>query len=233
MSTLVEVKRWARPFLGRHPELSMIGRNIVLSPIEHFVRGIFVDRTSMRRVTRVYCYVDPLLEMHAVPAFSWEWVLDLPFIDSPEFLGAFDEALEDCLQMGLKTINSLEEFLEKTSRHSQRRFGPLPLPRYHGRYGRALAALGRLDEAEPLLARDLANDPIAQRAANPHLPERLFDIAPDAQERHSYHTSLLALVRARDRQGIGALLRACEKQQAGRWKVEHLWQPTPFPVEIA
>lgn len=231
MTTLVEVKHWTRPFLARHPDFTQIDRLIVLPVVDHFIRGFFVDRTSIKQMAVVYCFADPLYEMHYVPAFFWSRRLDVPPSDQPDFQQQFEIALEDGLRLGLGNIASIEDFVEQTSKIGSRFFGPSSLPNYNGRYGRALAALGRLHEAEPLLAQDLIDDPVSRRAANPDMLARYFDIGPDSLERHAYHTQLLALVREGDSRGIAALLRDCEKFQAERWKVRHLWKPTAFPVE--
>ncbi|MBJ3786623.1 hypothetical protein [Devosia sediminis] len=157
--------------------------------------------------------------------------MDVPPSDDPSFQKQFEMALEDGLRLGLAEITSIEAFVEENSRVSSRFFGPSALPNYNGRYGRALAAMGRFDEAEPLLAQDLADDPVSRRAANPGMPARYFDVAPDGVECHAYHAQLLDLVRARDGNRVAVLLRECERLQAERWKVGHLWRPIAFPVE--
>ena len=44
---------------------------------------------------------------------------------------------------------------------------------------------------------------------------------------------LKPLVDANHRKAIGALLRPWEERWIGKNKLETLWEPTPFPVELA
>ena len=48
MSTKAQVAELVMPYLERHLDLVLSGRDVVLLPVEHLSRGVYVDRTSSK-----------------------------------------------------------------------------------------------------------------------------------------------------------------------------------------
>ncbi|MEZ5849035.1 MAG: hypothetical protein R3D68_00100 [Hyphomicrobiaceae bacterium] len=51
MTTAAQVKRMAKPLLARHPDLALVGRMIVIRPVRHVLRAIYIDRTRSVNVS--------------------------------------------------------------------------------------------------------------------------------------------------------------------------------------
>lgn len=45
MTTVAQVKQVVQPLLQRHSDLALVGRYLILKPVTHFVRGVFIDRS--------------------------------------------------------------------------------------------------------------------------------------------------------------------------------------------
>ena len=48
MTTTAQVRQTLHPLLDRNPDLALVGRLLVIRQVHHIVRGIFVDRGSMK-----------------------------------------------------------------------------------------------------------------------------------------------------------------------------------------
>ena len=44
MTTVTQIKRVTRPLLERNPDLSLVGRIVVIKPVHHLLRGVFFGR---------------------------------------------------------------------------------------------------------------------------------------------------------------------------------------------
>lgn len=48
MTTKADVKRLVTPTLERNRNLALVGRLVLITPLRHVVRGVFVDRTGSK-----------------------------------------------------------------------------------------------------------------------------------------------------------------------------------------
>ena len=110
-----------------------------------------------------------------------------------------------------------------------------------GDQGLVLAALGRLREAEDCLGTDLHDRLVGIELQPPVEEWHRVGSKPWQREdeaRAHYAKTVANLQRAydfvarRDRSGLAALLHDWEAQSARFSKIEHLWTPTPFPLEL-
>ena len=46
MTTVAQVKQVVQPLLQRNPDLALVGRMIVVRPVHHLLRGIYLARSS-------------------------------------------------------------------------------------------------------------------------------------------------------------------------------------------
>jgi hypothetical protein len=111
-------------------------------------------------------------------------------------------------------------------------------------YAVALSALSDLDDAEHKMVAAAAwwerGSIAAARQAEEWRAKGAVAIARDT-ERTAISDGVIArrlgalrdLVQRRDRASIGDLLRSWELERAKALKVDHLWEPTAFPVEMS
>ena len=47
MTTISQVKKAVQPLLQRNHDLALVGRLVVLKPVHHILRGVYIDRSSI------------------------------------------------------------------------------------------------------------------------------------------------------------------------------------------
>ncbi len=45
MTTVAQVRQAVQPLLQRNPDLALIGRLVVIKPVHHILRGVYIDRS--------------------------------------------------------------------------------------------------------------------------------------------------------------------------------------------
>jgi hypothetical protein len=56
----VDIKRYLKPLLKQRSDLVLIGRRLIIRPVRHLLRGVFLDRTSDKYQFRLFRYIEPL-----------------------------------------------------------------------------------------------------------------------------------------------------------------------------
>lgn len=245
MTTFSEVKRWTRPLVEADPRLELIGRNLVLKPVGHFIRAVYVDRSSNRLRSNLILYMQPLFAASSAE-LGFSWGRDhLPYLSNDDRFEADFLAFCRGGLAELDAIKTIDDFLREAEKVAGRPFGAMPIRSYPFKHAEVLAAVGRFAEALSIMApamrkeeetsgkilasgeAELAKKPRSLLAKDRTLHarwqlERLAELKP-----------LLHLLEANDHAGLAALLRRQEQHNAKVWKVDHLWEPTPFPFEDA
>lgn len=245
MTTRFQIKKWTQPLLEADTRLALVGRDLVLRPVRHLVRGVYVDQTSNRLRPRLLFHVQPLF---AIPSeggsFIWSREQPARRIDEDGFEASFLVACRDGLKE-LGRVETIGDFLFEADKVMGRPFGPVPIHRYKRRHSVVLASLGRFEDAlailapalraeEPVYAEMLAQGQAALAKGHRRGIARVdITIAEANLQAIAELKPLLALLEAGDGAGIAALLRGHEKHNAKVRKVEHLWEPSPFPFELA
>ena len=247
MTTRAQIRSWTRSVLAADPRLELIESNLILTPVRHILRGIYVDRTSVSEVSTLRYYLMPLFDAPSPSrGFRWSDTVALPRNDSGEFQRCFDEACRHVVREALEGVTSIEDFVLQTTRDDLPPLlglGGSRITRHYQEYAVALAALGRLDQARAVLA-ELGPDERRYRqlleSGQAMLAKRANSRIGAGEVRHAeFHLSIIAnltrlchLLDAGNRVAIGQLLREWEHDAVKRWGVEHRWEPTPFPVEL-
>ncbi len=214
MTTVAQLKKLARPLLTGRPNLIMIGRMIVVPPVRHVLRAIYLDRCGRAERFNPRWTILALFELREFITFNLggdiykprptPWHDEYPTLwwhDDPETPKVLVEAVENLFSK-LEPLHDLEAFyqhLVSVKDHA-----------YHLRpYQRVVveAARGRLDEVRAICRDELARWPSKSAEA---ICARLAD---------------------NDIAGIAALLHEWEATTVRNLKIEHLWEPTPFPLE--
>ena len=221
MTTLREVKRLVQPLLERNPDLAMAGRLVVVRPVNHLVRGICIARTSSAASANVHWATVPLFKPGTTFYFNFgdELIAEPPAwrLARPELPQTLVKIAERDALPKLRAIHSIADFKAFT-------LGPDMKGRPQGvielRNVYVEAALGNFNGA-------LENLAILRRHRDFF---RRMTITPD------HYDDLLERFEPRliagDGTGVAALLHQWEAYTVGQLKLEHLWQPTPFPVEL-
>jgi hypothetical protein len=71
MTTVAQVRQAVQPLLQRNPDLALVGRLIVLKPVQHMVRGIYIDRSLDPRLFVPTWSVLSLFEIRSDFGFLW------------------------------------------------------------------------------------------------------------------------------------------------------------------
>lgn len=236
MSTAAQVTRLVQPFLASHPEFVSVGRAIVLTPVRHVIRGIFVDRASIKSYIVPNWFVSILFRPPVAGFTTLSQRLDRATGDldrgdaQARLLGEMERALSEVL-IDAETVESLFEAAGKSS------VGMHPEIRCL-----VLAALGRFAEAGENLAHHIAflqhqhDGSVAAWRKLTRVGSKNWQRQLQFRQRERQCIveleQLCSLVTAGDRKAVALLLHEWEATAVKRQKVEHLWEPTPFPVEL-
>jgi hypothetical protein len=247
MTTQREIKRWVEPILQKRSDLG-VGRGcLVMKPVHHLLRGLYIWRNRNKDLPKIGWFVEPLFDNPSrLLGVGWNNDVYIGSSSNEGFMERLTLVAENAVANILSPIESVEDFFVDTTQnpHRKKRFGqPWALDQYPREYGPVLAALGRLEEAKnvlvPWVAREEATglaelaegQELLAKRPNSRIGEEKVKFGQSRLGVVANHRRLLALIEARDRVGIGALLREWEQVSVKTWGVEHLYEPTAFPVE--
>jgi hypothetical protein len=225
MTTAAQVKKLVRPLLERHSDLALVGRWIFVKPVHHFARGILLGRMLDAEKFRPQWAVVHLFEWQRFFPLSWgEWLYNKESerpgswrISDADIASALFREIEEEALPALRAMKTLDDYLSYVSGHYFR----------HHLYDwpdcRIIVetALGDLKAAR---ATGEANLAIWSRT-DPYFDEETLDKYRRLRE-------LCARLVADDRPGLVQMLHEWEASTAKNLKIEHIWQPTPFPFEL-
>ncbi len=221
MTTQRQIKKLLTPLLERHEDLALCGRWLMITPIHHVMRGMTLMFTSSADwfypAWAITNFCDPCGHYplnwgdRLYPRREAHWCLT-----DPRMPGALFEIIEDyVLPMirPVKTLNDIAPFLATVqSRRMSIDWDPLrQLP--------LLVALGKLDEAREVLRKRLTGD---TRWTRPFLDD----------ERAEVLGPLRGPLKRDDRGELARVLRGWEQMRIARLKMEFIWEPTQFPLEL-
>lgn len=249
MTTAPEVKKWLRPVLKQHPDLVLVGRNLIIPPVHHILRGIFFDASWDKQLCRPIWYAGAMFMCNSEsdsPPFDIHEQYSLQRSNEENFPSHVMVKTQEVLQFDFSRVYTVEQYInfgknaevETDGRDSR----IIPHRPFH--YAVALSALSDLDAAEQKVVAAAAwwerGAIAAARQAEEWRAKGAVAIARDT-ERTAISDGVMArhlgalrdLVQRRDRAGIGDLLRSWEFDRAKALKIDHLWEPTAFPVEMS
>jgi hypothetical protein len=224
MTTVAQVRQAVQPLLQRNPDLALVGRLVVLTPVHHILRGVYIDRSLDPGLFVPSWAIIFLFEPRQ--SFSLNWgeqvyrqaepgVWDIADADTSITMC---EAIEKQALALLRPVKTIDDFVRFTAKE---RFRDTYLALYELRKVFVDAALGDFDAA-----RSICSFLATKQATCKHLPRM--------QEEYDRVTKeLCPLITANDRRGLARLLHAYEGQSVKNLKLEQFWEPTPFPIEQA
>lgn len=248
MTTKGEIKRWTRPLLAWRPDLALVRHQLVIAPVRHVLRDIHFGSSRSKEYPHVHWGMVPLFKV-PIDSPGYPFFNDIPVGSSAK--SDFQELLETrtrhFIERVLTPLDTIEKFRDHTlvSRGWEEggSFGP-PLDRHARYHVPVLAALGLIEQASAVLRPSLeqegkymaklrqeGTDLLARNARSGH-GKWMIGMAETYEVTHAPLTVLQSLLDRRDRGAIAALLHEWERQNVKHWGIEHLWEPTPFPVEL-
>lgn len=227
MTTKRQIKKLLQPIAERHQDVILLDYCVVLMPLRHVVRSIWIARCLNADRFRPLCIVAHMFAYsgHASGANS-----DIfPISEDVHWRHGDPKAADELLTIFesaklpfLKEMENLDAFLKQT------RIPPPSGPSYFGRdrYRNFLREVGAGDFAAALR---LYGDGIDMSGwicprDHPAVQQHYADVQAAIDR-------LAPLVAAGDRGGVGDVLREMERVTARKMRMEHLWEPTPFPFE--
>lgn len=225
MTTAAQVKKLVQPLLDSNSDLAWVGRQIYLKPVQHFSRTVLIDRIGDPDGFRPQWAVAHLFQYRTYLPLSWgEW-LSWPSgergwawsIHDPDVAAELIKSVEQKALPILRAMQTLDDYLSHVSAHYLR----------HHLYERPEAkivldvALGDLQAARSLCEQNLADWSIERAYHNDTKKTELRKVC-----------ELCALLQNDNRSALISLLHEWEAQTVKNFKIEHIWEPTPFPLEL-
>jgi hypothetical protein len=245
MTTSAEIRRWTRPLTERRKDLVLRGRSLVVLPLHHVYRSIFFEGSWDRTYPRPRWSFAPVFCPPGLPVRTWSAELPVGRSTDEAFADRVLTEFTNKIDNDLGPVTSVEAFYEMTLEYRPHEAGAglwqlASNPEYHAC---VLAAMGRMAEAHQVAEGCLTRIGAVQEALEegralmtrrPHSAtgKRVVAYAAFRLALLSELQRLATLAKAADRAGMAALLHEWEEQKVRLWKIEDLWEPTPFPIEL-
>lgn len=222
MSRKAKLKALAKPLLERNPDLVQLGDMIVMKPLDHILRTIYIGRTRSADMFHPVWAIYPLCfptENHPY-SLGDEIKLNrygLWLLDHPGIAEDFADRVEKQALPRMRAIETLADLYKFKADLSEPRPSLIGSPLCKTYVD---AATGRFGEASALIDRFRRNP--AEWSRMTVTPEHfgvLTDVFQPALQRD-------------DRKAVAALLRDWESFTVSHKGLEKYWQPSPFPFEL-
>lgn len=220
MTTAADVRKAVQPLLAGNPDLALVGRLVVIKPVQHILRGVYIDRRSIADLFVVRWAAIFLFEPKDSFSLNWGGEIYSPMqgvwrLGQPDLAENMKALIEREALAILRPVRGIAEFSDYATAP---RIGG-PLQNFPLRQIVVEAALGHFEACDAILARllDAPNDWSAWKAVRDDYERITQTLAP--------------LIVARDRAGVAALLHSWESWSVKKLNLETLWERSPFPVE--
>jgi hypothetical protein len=224
MTTVAQVRQVLQPLLKRNPDLALIGRLIVVRPVRHILRGVYIDRSIASELfiptaTAIFMFKprdDITLQWgervhRRQRGGSGVWDVADPHTSEIMCKEIEAQALE-----ALRPIQTIDDFVAFVS---PERFPDTHLDLYEDLKVYIDAARGDF-----AAARSICNFMATDWGKLKYLPDMKEEYDRITQE-------LCPLIASNDRGGLARLLHRYEAQSVKNLKLEKVWEATPFPIE--
>lgn len=222
MVTAAEIRKVTRPLMARHSELMLKRRTAYVNPVDHLAKVIIFDRYQTGRGEfRVFWAIVPMFLPMSSLGFKYGGLLMEPQRRSVHTPGVEDRLiaqLEAIVFPVFDRVHTIEQF-KAFAETGLTVFSDPPNP---------LLGLGPRDPLKMLVDAALGDfDAVDEALVRFRRVGRV--LSPKEQD---YIDTLGPPIDARDRAGVARVLHEWEAYTVRNQKVEDLWKPSPFPVEI-
>lgn len=214
MSYRSRTSRLLGPLAERNPDIVYTKDHMVLLPVRNVFRSVRLDMTSMKGIFRPTWSITDMLSMQSSPGIDG-FILYHRYSSGPDFFdldektqsGLLCTLIEDITLPFLRSADSFQAYYRLRT-HCLSPPGSWPPEHF-----RLELAMGHFE-----IARYLARKHRDDWFSNPNF---------------GMTQSLVTLLDADNFQGIATLLHEWEAITARNFKIEQIWEPTPFPFETA
>jgi len=221
MTTVSQVRLAVQPLLQRNADLALVGRRVVIKPVHHVLRGIFIDRSLDADLFAPKWFVMSMFKLNDHIVFNWGGEIYRPDpgrwdVNDPQASPLMCAEIERLALPILRSVQTIED-LAKFPARKKFKNAYFYLERRQEIYFDV--ACGNFESARTLCAL------LAERA-------KTADVDWERQHYGKIAETLGPLLATNDRAGLAQALRDCEAYSAKKLKLEKLWEPTPFPIEL-
>jgi len=202
-----DIKRYLKPILQQRSDLVLVDRYFLIRPVRHLMRGVLLDRTSDKHSFRIWRFTKPL--------FTGPEAGGLEFGDylrgsgwqvwQPYFQGLLIDTLAEDIFAQVGKVTTLSEFAASLSDDPW--LGGTEL--FHTGRVAAFVLGGEREQAAEYIRAMERKGGYWKRWAEAQWQFLDRDVAEICAEFH-----------------------AKEAETAAAWKLTHIWEPAPFPVEV-
>jgi hypothetical protein len=198
-----DIKRYLKPLLKQRSDLVLIGQYLIIRPVRHLLRGAFLERTSDKYGFRIMRRFRPLYDPDDAIYGDYICVGAYP-VWQPHFEALLMDALAEDVFAKIGRVTALASFADTLTGDARRD--------YPSACVRALVLAGERERAAEYVRESERRDP-----------------------GHTYWVHWARQQRkflARDIDAVCAEAHAKEAATVKAMKLEALWEPSPFPVEL-
>ncbi len=222
MTTQRQVKTLLSPLLEAHTDVELVGRWLYLKPVRHLLRAILIERTGEADRFRPWWVVAPLCEPEETFPLNWATPITsqarrLWFWKDDDMSVDLAAAIELRALPNLRSIATLDDFVAFAD--CSQRFSLTAFRSYHLRSVGVDAARGDLERARRTCAELVGG---RTKWSMPSMREEFDRVTGE----------LCPLLAADDRAGMAKLLHQWEAYTVEKLKIGHIYEPTPFPLEL-
>src|SRR5262245_1095373 len=220
MTTVAQVKQVIQPLLQRNPDLALVGRNVIIAPVCHILRGVNLMRSIDPKLFIPAWAVVFLFEPRDSLSLNWgQRIYKVTWdVTNPDLPKKLCEAIEEQALPLLRPIETIDDFVGFATKE---RFELTHLSLYEHRKIFVDIARGDFDSA-----RSICEYMTTDHAKNRYLPLKMDE------EYDRITKELCPLIAKRDRAGLARLLHKYEEGSVRAMKLEKYWEPTPVPIEM-
>ena len=221
MTSRSRTRRLLAPIFKRHADVFYADQYLVVGPVRHVFRGIILDASSIKGYFRPRWAVTHLFQIWTAQGLDG-FVFEPEDFDHDSFYSSPDAEMSEvlCNKIESTTLPFLRSIDTVASYYAWAMGKEDPIALWPDRHLRLELAMGRFAEA-----RTIADKWREWWSKDPyHFDALEFQTLTNTRK-------LCALLDASDIAGIAACLHEWEGITAKNFKLDHVWQPTPFPFE--
>jgi hypothetical protein len=223
LTTARQIKAIFARLLERNEDLVLIDRVLVLKPVRHFARAIFIDRTSSADTFQPQTALLVLFVGYEHrPLIVGEWLYRKETSGSKRWLWSdpfmpqdFIRIVEQDALPRLRAVRAPEDYLRYAEEVYEHHF-----PFYWGLRLSLCVTLGRFDEA-----RDIMNDRRWSKISASFFNKEIEGLGDRLKEQGS-------AVSREDKKALVSILHEREARSVEKLKLSAVWERTPFPIEL-
>ena len=235
-----DIRRYVKPLLKVRDDLVLIDRHQVIRPVRHLLRGVWFQPTGHRSMFYLQRFIRPLYSSYGGLGFgnrfgAAEWRVYEPYFQALLEAELAQEAFEHVGQV--TTISDFRAYLEADWDGRGAAETCIVTMLLCGESERAAQYLAQLRERRARFTESEYQDLLERKARGETLELHdlmMRELEKERREGDSYYLKMRALFDGftRDAAAFCAQRHAREASVAKELKLDGMWEPSPFPIEL-